>query len=379
MGRAFSVSALQIAGICMLLSLGVNGWTGRKILAGSNHTHSLMKRQSGPTCRGPYQFSVSASATSGTSLGVVSSSQSNGATLWYTIPDNGYNQYFSINPYTGALTTSPNFNSGYVNGRSSLQFNVQTTDVNGGTCMSSVTVSVSPGSSIASNFGSGNFGGGFGGGNTGCPIGYYPYNGLCYSTNWNNNNDNSGISTSYSFTTLACTAGTAVGTVSLNSANRYSVSSSNFLITNAGAITLNGAIAAGTYYLTISGYTYSGGYLSTTVTVIVKCKWRKQHQHIRTFVSTTYSSVVPGFNATSYNFVTSSCASGATVGSVGATNAVGYVINYGSSNFAISSAGAITLAQALTAGVYSVTAAANSNGGFSQAVPITVTVVCATG
>ena len=103
-------------------------------------------------------------------------------------------------------------------------------------------------------------------GQGGCPSGYYPYNGLCYVNGWQTN-DNNDISTAYTFNTAACTAGASVGLVSLNGANSFSISSSNFLISSTGLITLNSALTAGTYYLTISGYTYNGNDTGSTLIV----------------------------------------------------------------------------------------------------------------
>lgn len=50
----------------------------------------------------------------------------------YTIPDSTYNQYFNVNPYTGQVSTGNNIGSFNLGGRSSVQFNVQSTDANGG-------------------------------------------------------------------------------------------------------------------------------------------------------------------------------------------------------------------------------------------------------
>ncbi|XP_055327190.1 serine-rich adhesin for platelets-like [Paramacrobiotus metropolitanus] len=361
------------------------------------------------TCGGPYTNSISAAVTPGTTIGTVTTTSSSGQTVWYTIPDASVNQYLNINPYTGVITTSSIIQSFNLNGRTSFQFNVQSTDATGATCTSMVTLNVvgaAAATAVATSntavnsalgFGSSLFGGSglvvFGNPYYYCDYcgdGYYCYNGQCYArVDQNYNNYGTAFTqNSYSFSTSGCTTGSSVGTVSSSDNGRYSTSSGQFAISNSGAITIASTLSAGTYTFYVTSYSNYYGYLSTaTVTATVSCGSGTSSSTTTCAITifglcynqtttTSITGTVPTFSSSAYTFTSTSCSSGTTVGTVTGVNVTSYSINYGGNNFAISSAGNVTLASTLTAGTYSATVVGTSSSGIQTAVPITVTLNC---
>ncbi|XP_055338587.1 mucin-19-like [Paramacrobiotus metropolitanus] len=173
--------------------------------------------------------------------------------------------------------------------------------------------------------------------------------------------------TSYTLSTSSCTAGSSVGSVTATNANSYSITSTgSFAISTAGAITLSSALSAGTYTGTVTA-TGTLGSASVPVTITVTCGG-----------TSTGGTGAPVFAQPFYGFTLSTCGTSAAVGTVTATNAASYAINYGSGNFAIDASGNIT-ATSVSAGVYSLTVVATNSSGVQQAIPVTVTVTCTTG
>lgn len=93
--------------------------------------HGISKRQTVLSCGGPYTNSISSSVGSGVPVGTVTGTSTTGQSVWYTIPDATYNQYFNVNPYTGVVTTGANVNGFNLNSRPTVQFTVQATDAAG--------------------------------------------------------------------------------------------------------------------------------------------------------------------------------------------------------------------------------------------------------
>jgi hypothetical protein len=173
-----------------------------------------------------YSF-ITTSCGSGSQLGQVFASGFSGSSVTYSL--SGTSQ-FTINTQTGAIMANGNVNSG------TYTFNVLAQSSSGGSAVAQVTVQANCISS-------------------GTPPSF--------------------SQTSYTVTTAACTAGTAVARVQAGGSlpTSYSVSgTSAFSIDPAsGQLTLNQNVAGGSYTFQIFA-TSSAGQATATVTVIVVCQ-----------------------------------------------------------------------------------------------------------
>ncbi len=286
-----------------------------------------------------YTFSVAENSASGTSIGSVGATDPDaGQTITYSLSGTGSSN-FAINPQSGAISVASGAN---LNFEDTASYSLMVTATDNGTPAASSTVPV--------------------------------------TINLTNVNEAPTFgAASYTFSVAENSAsGANVGSVSATDPDAgttltYSLSgpgSSNFAISSTGAITIASGAALDfettpSYSLTV---TASDGSLSATAPVTINLSNVNE---------------APAFGAASYTFsVAENSASGASVGSVSAVDPdAGTTLTYslsgpGSSNFAISSTGVITVATGAaldfeTIPSYSLTVTA-SDGSLSATAPVTI-------
>ncbi|GAV05341.1 hypothetical protein RvY_15489 [Ramazzottius varieornatus] len=175
--------------------------------------------------------------------------------------------------------------------------------------------------------------------------------------------------TLYTFATSTCAPGEPLGRTSVQEVTgcSYSLISSGpfFVVPSTGVVMVSGQLSGTETYTGVA--TARCGAASATARVIISTHCRSS------LTTTTTPSSALKFTQNVFNFSTSSCSPGITVGMAAATNAVAYVLSPTSADFAIQqTSGLITSTSTLTEKSYTLTAQAYGASGNSTTATIVV-------